>query len=469
MNEGLLKKVPVVLHKDWEAIKELPAGGQAAPVLIRHRESQQQAVLKILKSTKEGTQIEWTAENKARLVREISILQQTSHPNIVNLIATDARADPPWYVSPLGSPLKQYWEQFRESHPPDKLFEESQRIVTGLLAGLRGLHEKGIVHRDIKPENVIMLDRADVLTPVLIDFGIAYVPEEPRITQTDGNTVANRFVAPAEALYGKLDDPPPWWDCLGIIWLWAWMLMEGKGPKYFGRYDPDYHEFIADDRCDRLRNIWRIVAYRPTGPVNAAAMIAFLNRHGLGNASPLITIQDEALEKAVSLAKSAQQDGSAEQAAAFSSKINDVRVTAPILGQDYDAIVARLQTFVSSLTAGGLQVTFYKSGDHMEQVFLSHSMTRGYTDCELLRLQCGGGFTIALCAGYQRSNATSLPFVLRIMVTRDGRDIESHYYVHGTDGALHGFNQPDQTLEADFVFNTISRCLISPKYWRGET
>ena len=59
------------------------------------------------------------------------------------------------------------------------------------------MHAVGVLHRDIKPTNVLMEGRS----PVLIDFGLARVAEDPRLTQTGWLLGTPGYLAP-EILYG---------------------------------------------------------------------------------------------------------------------------------------------------------------------------------------------------------------------------------------------------------------------------
>jgi hypothetical protein len=59
------------------------------------------------------------------------------------------------------------------------------------------VHQVGLLHRDIKPSNVLLEGRS----PVLIDFGLARLTEDPRLTQTGWLLGTPGYLAP-EILYG---------------------------------------------------------------------------------------------------------------------------------------------------------------------------------------------------------------------------------------------------------------------------
>ncbi len=49
-----------------------------------------------------------------------------------------------------------------------------------LAEGLGAVHAAGVLHRDVKPSNILMEGRA----PILIDFGLARVADDPKLTHT---------------------------------------------------------------------------------------------------------------------------------------------------------------------------------------------------------------------------------------------------------------------------------------------
>src|SRR5581483_2590724 len=124
---------------------------------------------------------------KKRFYRELEIVPKLNHKNIMRLLDSTIDREKQWYISELGVPLDIYWSERRKQlvNDPAGLLREAVEVCKGVSAGLGAAHSHGIVHRDVKPGNIIMVSGDQGCRPVLIDFGIAYVEDEERITQWD--------------------------------------------------------------------------------------------------------------------------------------------------------------------------------------------------------------------------------------------------------------------------------------------
>ena len=71
-------------------------------------------------------------------------------------------------------------------------------FAAGLAEAMIAVHQVGVLHRDIKPSNVLLEGRS----PVLIDFGLARLAEDPRLTHTGWLLGTPGYLAP-EILYGE--------------------------------------------------------------------------------------------------------------------------------------------------------------------------------------------------------------------------------------------------------------------------
>ncbi len=114
---------------------------------------------------------------RRRLAREVETMRRVRSPYVAEVIDADVTCDPPYIVTRYVSG-RTLDEVVGESGPLTG--QALARVASGLALAMSAVHAAGVVHRDLKPGNV-MLARGE---PVVIDFGIAQVPDSTRLTQT---------------------------------------------------------------------------------------------------------------------------------------------------------------------------------------------------------------------------------------------------------------------------------------------
>ncbi len=110
------------------------------------------------------------------LLKEIAVLREFRHPNLVSLLEVEAHAvsiDMSFELMEID--MHAY---MRKSGP----FAEALLwpLVHQLLSGLDYMHRRGVIHRDLKPQN-LLLSEAGSAAPMLkiADFGLARFLSEP--------------------------------------------------------------------------------------------------------------------------------------------------------------------------------------------------------------------------------------------------------------------------------------------------
>ena len=117
---------------------------------------------------------------KQRLRKELEILIQLQHPNIVSAFALETvdglgLCIVMEYVE--GSTLKEWLHGKTQK-------QTRQRIARELTEAIGYIHSKGIVHRDLKPENIIITHNGENVK--LIDFGLADTDSHAVLKQPAG-------------------------------------------------------------------------------------------------------------------------------------------------------------------------------------------------------------------------------------------------------------------------------------------
>ena len=200
----------------YTLLAKIGEGGMGVVHLAR-REGGDRVALKMLRPHIVGDD-----EARARFAREVNSLRRIRSRWVAEIVDADPWAPVP-FVATRYVPGLSLHDHVVEEGPI-----EGRNLIwfAGCLAeGLASVHEVGVLHRDIKPSNVLMEGR----TPILIDFGLARVADDPKLTHTGWLLGTPGYLAP-EILYG--DDATAASD----IHSWAaTVAYAGTGNPPFGR------------------------------------------------------------------------------------------------------------------------------------------------------------------------------------------------------------------------------------------
>ncbi len=161
-------------------------------------------------------------EARRRLAREVSSLSRVRSRRIAEIVDADPWGEIP-YVATRYVPGLSLHDHVQEEGPLEG--DDLLWFADCLAEALEAVHAVGVLHRDIKPSNVIMEGR----TPILIDFGLARVADDSRITMTGWLLGTPGYLAP-EILYGD--------DATAASDVHAWaatVAYAGTGRAPFGR------------------------------------------------------------------------------------------------------------------------------------------------------------------------------------------------------------------------------------------
>jgi serine/threonine-protein kinase len=155
-----------------------------------------------------------------RFNREGRAIALLRHPNIVTVYDYGEHEGTPYMIEEYvaGGSLA---ERLKDGKPAP---QTTIRVLRGMAAGLDYAHRKGIVHRDVKPLNVLM---GPDDTPVIADFGLARVAQQPAMTASGVATGTPAYMAPEQI--SDVDEIGPATDIYALATV-AYEMLTGRLP-----------------------------------------------------------------------------------------------------------------------------------------------------------------------------------------------------------------------------------------------
>ena len=210
------KTTPVATRWIWpfELIEQIGEGGMGVVYRARYVVNNREVALKMLP----GDVTDKVA--LARFERELEVLKNLKHPNIVRCFGGVSEDKQRFYAMELveGGSLED------ELQRRGRLTME--RVVAyglQMCAGLECSHKSGVVHRDIKPSNFLIGNDKQLK---LSDFGLASVSASRRITAAGKTAGTLLYMAPEQIRGGDLS-PQTDLYALGCVF---YELLTGKPP-----------------------------------------------------------------------------------------------------------------------------------------------------------------------------------------------------------------------------------------------
>lgn len=277
-----IERLAAALPKRYVFHREIGKGGAAYVLLAEDRERQELVAVKILRP--EVT----TSVGERRFLREIEIIRQLKHPNILPLLDHGTVAQQIFFTTPFipGDTLQKRIKGERRLSLAD-----TRSIVSDVAAALDHAHARGLIHRDVKPANILLAATGTVVA----DFGIARavaVRRDEAITISGVTLGTAEYMSPEQCSATRELDRRCDVYALGIV---VYEMLTGK-PPFTGATE---HAIIARHCSEQPRSM-RVS--QPSIPASVdhvvAKALAKVRAHRYGSAGEFFDALDNAIGSA---------------------------------------------------------------------------------------------------------------------------------------------------------------------------
>jgi serine/threonine-protein kinase len=199
----------------WIVDREIGRGGMGRVYLGHEENGDQLAALKVL-----SADLALEPGFVERFEREIAVLRELSHPNIVRFFEAGKQDN-----------LHYYAMEYVDGEDLDDVVQKQGRLpwkevldaALQICPALKHAHDRGIIHRDLKPPNLLRTSDGVIK---LLDFGIAKVFASRHLTHVGGVVGTAEYLSPEQAS-GKPATKRSDLYSLGVV---LYTLLTGRAP-----------------------------------------------------------------------------------------------------------------------------------------------------------------------------------------------------------------------------------------------
>ncbi len=182
----------------YEIVREVHRGGQGVVYEAVQQSTKRTVALKVMRKGPFAGETD-----RLRFDREVSILAQLHHRNIIGILDRGDAAGSHYLVMDYidGRPLDRYARE----HGLD--LKDRLGLFAEVCDAVNAAHLRGVIHRDLKPGNILVDSAGE---PRILDFGLAKMSEENSVidaTQTGQFVGSLPWASPEQArgLHGEVD------------------------------------------------------------------------------------------------------------------------------------------------------------------------------------------------------------------------------------------------------------------------
>ena len=215
----------------YKILSELGRGGMGVVYKAEDTKLRRTVALKFLRSD-----LIEDPEHRERFLREAQAAAALDHPNICTVHEIDEAEGQTFIAMAFieGQTIKD-----KIAERPLKL-EEALDIASQTTQGLQVAHEKSIVHRDIKSANLMVTPQGQVK---IMDFGLAQLAEQSRLTKTATMLGTPAYMSPEQAQRLPTDRRTDIWS-LGVV---IYEMVTGRLPFEGERQDAVAYSIVHQE------------------------------------------------------------------------------------------------------------------------------------------------------------------------------------------------------------------------------